>query len=232
MVLAYTALLLQLSSPVQPAVSPANANPTNASTTEGSNPQPASPGITSGIVADTSTDTTDTRAGMPAMDPSPTFRNVRLGEAPTGGTPENTGAKDVALDWDEMGPGLSNVRVPEIKRTQNNLIQEPEVPSRRSWLILALAEHGAATFDAYSTRQAISRGAVEDDPLMRPFAHSDAIYAAAQAGPFLFDYIARRMQRSDNLTLRRFWWLPQSVSTGVSIFAGVHNIHVANFIAK
>lgn len=232
MVLAYAALLLQLSAPVQPSVTPAISNSENASTTEGASPQPASPAVTSGMVAERPTDTADTRSGKPVIDPSPAFRNVRLGEAPTGGTSEPSGTKDVALDLDEVGPGLSNVRVPETKRPQNNLIQEPEVPSRRSWLILALTEHGAATFDAYSTRQAISRGAVEDDPLMRPFAHSDAIYAAAQAGPFLFDYIARRMQRSDNLTLRRFWWLPQSVSTGVSLFAGVHNIHVANSIAK
>lgn len=222
MVLAYAALLLQLSAPAQPVT----AMPVTVST-EAETPLPAAP-----VTSNDSTDTADTREGKPTVDPSPAFRNVRLGEAPTGATTDPGGTKDVALDLDQMGQGLSNIRVPEIKRPQNNPIQEPEVPSRRTWLVLTLAEHAAASFDAYSTRQAISRGAVEDDPLMRPFAHSDAIYVAAQAGPLLFDYIARRMQRSDNLTLRRFWWLPQSVSTGVSLFAGVHNLHVANSISK
>jgi hypothetical protein len=27
--------------------------------------------------------------------------------------------------------------------------------------------------------------------------------------------------------LRRFWWMPQSISAGLSIFSGVHNLHVA-----
>jgi hypothetical protein len=91
---------------------------------------------------------------------------------------------------------------------------------------LAVAEHGAAAFDAYTTRQAISRGAVEEDPTMRPFAHSPAIYAAIQVGPVLFDLLARHMQRSQYDFERRTWWLPQSVSTGVSIFSGVHNLSV------
>jgi hypothetical protein len=223
MILAYAALLLQLSAPAQPASSTAV---TSSSTDAGS------PAITSNNPGDKTSDTAGTRAGKSSVDPTTALRNVRLGEAPTGAAMDPGGTKDVALDLDETGQGLSNIRVPEIKQPQNNPIQEAEVPSRRTWLALALAEHAAASFDAYSTRLAVSRGAVEDDPLMRPFAHSDAIYAAAQAGPLLFDYIARKMQRSDNLTLRRFWWLPQSVSTGVSLFAGVHNIHVANSLTK
>jgi hypothetical protein len=87
-------------------------------------------------------------------------------------------------------------------------------------------EHGAAAFDAYSTREAISRGAKEEDPIMRPFAHSPAIYAAIQVGPVLLDVLARHMQRNQYNFVRRTWWLPQSASTGVSIFSGVHNLSV------
>ena len=92
--------------------------------------------------------------------------------------------------------------------------------------MLSVLEHGAASFDAYSTRQAISRGAVEGDPLMRPFAHSPAIYAALQVGPVLLDVLARHMQRSQYNCERRTWWVPQTASTGMSIFAGVHNMNL------
>jgi hypothetical protein len=94
--------------------------------------------------------------------------------------------------------------------------------------MLSLAQHSAAAFDAYSTREAVSRGAVEGDPMMRPFANSPAIYAAIQVGPAVLDFVARRMQRSHNNFLRHTWWLPQSASTGLFIFSGVHDLRVAN----
>ena len=100
-------------------------------------------------------------------------------------------------------------------------------PSRRKWLALAAAEHGAAALDAYSTRQAIGRGAVEADPMMRPFADSPSIYAAIQVAPLALDYVARRLQRSQNPLLRRMWWLPQSGGTAMFLFSGAHNLGVA-----
>ena len=36
------------------------------------------------------------------------------------------------------------------------------------------------------------------------------------------------MQLSHNSLVRRMWWVPQSTGAAVSIFAGVHNISVAN----
>lgn len=129
----------------------------------------------------------------------------------------------------ENSLALSTIRVPEPTPIKPVAIISPEnFPSRRNWLILSLAQHGAATFDAYSTRVAVSRGATEGDPLMRPFAHSPAMYAAIQVGPVVLDFVARRMQRSHNNFLRHIWWLPQSASTGLFIFSGVHNLHVAN----
>jgi hypothetical protein len=103
-----------------------------------------------------------------------------------------------------------------------------ETPSRRTWIALAVAEHGAAAFDAYTTRQAIGRGAVEADPLMRPFANSPSIYAAIQVAPLALDYAARRMQRSQNAFLRKLWWLPQTGATSMFLFSGVHNLGVAS----
>jgi hypothetical protein len=121
---------------------------------------------------------------------------------------------------------FSTIRIPEANEKRYAIRPAESAPARRNWLMLSVAEHSAATFDAYSTRQAVSRGAVEQDPLMRPFAHSPAIYAAIQVGPVLFDVLARHMQRSDYNFERRTWWVPQTASTGMSIFAGVHNLTI------
>ncbi len=102
------------------------------------------------------------------------------------------------------------------------------LPSRRMWIALSAVQHSAAVFDAYSTRQAIASGAVEQNPLLRPFASSPAIYGATQICPLILDYAARRMQLSHNSVVRRMWWVPQSTGTAVSIFSGVHNMNVAN----
>jgi len=123
---------------------------------------------------------------------------------------------------------LSTIRVPEIDPAKPvRFVAVENMPSRRNWLILSFVQHSAAAFDAYSTRQAIAAGAREDDPFMRPFAHTPAIYVASQAGPVLLDFAARRMQRSRNPLLRRTWWFPQSASTGLFLLSGVHNLRVA-----
>lgn len=121
---------------------------------------------------------------------------------------------------------FSTIRISDENEKRYPTREAESIPSRREWLALMILEHSAAAFDAYSTREAISRGAKEEDPLMRPFAHSPAIYAAIQVGPALLDVLARRMQRSQYNFVRRTWWLPQSVSTGGSIFSGVHNLSV------
>jgi hypothetical protein len=233
MVLACAALLMQLSTLPQSAsqILPDANQAATSSDNSGQKPGPPTTTLfaSSGVG---SAENIDTHGTGPLADPGPAFRMVRPGSSTAPADAETLGTKDVALDNDQLGQGLSTVRVPEVNSPQVNHIKAVEVPSRRGWLSLAIAEHAAATFDAYTTRQAISNGAIENDPLMRPFAHSDAMYAAVQVGPFLFDYLARRMQSSDHLTLRRFWWLPQSVSTGVSVFAGAHNLHVSNSLSK
>ncbi|HEV3218389.1 MAG TPA: hypothetical protein VGZ48_01360 [Candidatus Acidoferrales bacterium] len=94
----------------------------------------------------------------------------------------------------------------------------------RKWLILGGIEHGAATYDAWSTRRVIESGTgYETNPLLKPFASSNALYGAVQAAPFLFDYIGLRMLHSEHPWMRKFWWVPQSASTAASLFGGVHN---------
>ena len=137
--------------------------------------------------------------------------------------------KPISFDTAQEGQTLSTIRIPESQSSKENAIERAvNSPSRRQWIALAIIEHGAAGFDAYSTRQAVGHGAVEQDPLMRPFAGSPAIYLATQVGPVLFDLLARHMQHSEYPLVRRVWWLPQTLSAGVSIFSGVHNLHVAS----
>ncbi len=102
-----------------------------------------------------------------------------------------------------------------------------ERPSRRLWLTLTIAQHGAATFDAWSTRRVISSGqGQERNPLLRPFAGNESLYAAIQAGPTVLDYVGRRMMKSQHGWARHAWWLPQALGSAVSIASGVHNLGV------
>lgn len=121
----------------------------------------------------------------------------------------------------QSGQTLSSIHLPDPNLSNENRIERAvETPSKRQWMALAFVEHGAAGFDAYSTRIAVGHGAVEEDPLMRPFAHSPAIYASTQVGPVLFDLLARHMQRSEYPLIRKVWWMPQTLSAGISIFSG------------
>ena len=98
---------------------------------------------------------------------------------------------------------------------------------RVAWYTLAVAGHGAAAFDAYSTRLAISGNyGTESNPLLRPFAHSGALYAATQVSPVVMDFIGKRMMVSENRWVRRMWWVPQAAGSGFSIAAGMHNLSV------
>ena len=98
---------------------------------------------------------------------------------------------------------------------------------RVAWYSLMAAGHGAAAFDAYSTRLAISGNyGSETNPFLRPFSHSSALYAVTQVSPAVMDYIGKRMMVSETRWVRKMWWLPQAAGSGLSVFAGVHNLNV------
>jgi hypothetical protein len=100
-----------------------------------------------------------------------------------------------------------------------------ETPTQRKmWYALSITGSGAAAFDAWSTRRAISGGyGVEGNPMLRPFSHSNAMYAATQVSPLVMDFIGKRMMTSRHGWMRSMWWLPQSAGTSMSLYAGVHN---------
>ena len=99
---------------------------------------------------------------------------------------------------------------------------------RKIWYGLMFASHGAAGFDAWTTRRAIGGGyGIEGDPLQRPFANSGAIYATTQVTPLIMDYVGHRMMRSSHNWIRKGWWIPQAASASVSFGAGMHNYSIA-----
>ena len=99
--------------------------------------------------------------------------------------------------------------------------------NRRTWMALGIAVHSAATFDAWTTRRAISTfGAQELNPVFKPFAGNASLYAAIQVGPLVMDYVGKKMMYSRHSWVRRMWWVPQSASFASSLFCGVHNLGV------
>jgi len=106
-------------------------------------------------------------------------------------------------------------------------LREDNRRKRMLWMGLAIASHSAATFDAWSTRHAITTsGAQELNPLLRPFAGNASLYAVIQIAPALMDFTARKMMYSRHGFLRHTWWVPQSASLVSSLFCGAHNLSV------
>jgi hypothetical protein len=205
--------------------------------------QPILPALVSPSAASVSAaaETTDTKLVAPMMNTS--ISCAKNSKAPEESSSTSSGTARLKMDSiyaTDKGrqPGMtpvsvaqnsqsfSTIRIPEGNEKRYATREAESIPLRREWLALMILEHSAAAFDASSTREAISRGAKEEDPMMRPFAHSPAIYAAIQVGPALLDVLARHMQRSQYNFVRRTWWVPQTVSTGGSIFSGVHNLSV------
>lgn len=124
-----------------------------------------------------------------------------------------------------IAPGSAPLSVRPGKAAFNR--EDVSERQKKTWYALMFASSGAAGFDAWSTRRAISGGyGTEANPLLAPFAHSNALYAATQVSPVVMDIIGRKMMSSQYPLLRKMWWLPQTAGTGMSVFAGVHNVGV------
>jgi hypothetical protein len=129
----------------------------------------------------------------------------------------------------EIEPGIEPAAEPAagapIRGLKQAISSSVETRMQRTmWYTLAITGSGAAAFDAWSTRRAISGGyGVEANPMLRPFSHSNAMYAATQVSPLVMDLIGRRMMTSHHQWMRNLWWVPQSAGTSMSLYAGVHN---------
>jgi hypothetical protein len=150
-------------------------------------------------------------------------------------------AKDASL-----APALPSAPAPKVKTDAEAMEPNPAAqpfqpvkpalkgPSetarqRKMWYGLMAAGHAGAAFDAWSTRRAINAGAgQESNPFLKPFANSNALYAVTQLSPAVMDFIGKRMMTSEYPTVRKFWWLPQTIGASFSFAAGAHNVGVVH----
>lgn len=163
-------------------------------------------------------DTTVASAASPGAEvPAPT--NIPASALPEAPVPVitslNSSAPDALLLAKPIKP--NTVSVDEL-RAENRF-------NMRIWTGLVIASSSAATFDAWTTRHALTTaGAQELDPLLKPFAGNASLYVAIQAGPALMDFIGKKMMYSRHGWIRNMWWVPQSASLLTSVFCGGHNL--------
>jgi hypothetical protein len=110
------------------------------------------------------------------------------------------------------------------------LTRPRETPKQRKmWYALTIAGSSGAAFDAWSTHRAVVGGyGQEANPFLRPFAKSNAIYAATQVSPAVMDFLGKRMMVSENPSIRKLWWVPQLLGTGMSFASAAHNVSIVH----
>ena len=157
---------------------------------------------------------------------SPVVANVVASESSKGSTARPI-LPDAPTAKSEVTAESSSIAIEPFSNSALKPAMERPVPTPRQqklWYTFMAVSHSAAAFDAYSTRRAISGNyGTEGNPLLRPFSHSNAMYAATQVSPAVMDYVGRRMMTSTHPTLRKFWWVPQVAGAGFSFGAGMHN---------
>lgn len=111
--------------------------------------------------------------------------------------------------------------------TKKKSLAEERPTALKIWKGLTIAQHGAATFDAWTTRRNIETGRFrETNAWLEPFAGNNSLYAAMQVRPVLFDYLGRRMMRSEKKWVRNLWWVPQTAQTVTNLWCGAKNMSI------
>ncbi len=133
----------------------------------------------------------------------------------------------VKADPEPIAPNLAAQPFVPVKPVFTRPRETPR--QRKIWYGLALAGHSGAAFDAWSTHRAVAGGyGQEANPMLRPFAHSNAIYAATQVSPAFMDFLGKRMMVSQHGWVRKIWWLPQTAGASLSFVSGAHNVGVVH----
>jgi len=133
----------------------------------------------------------------------------------------------LAADAEPIQPGSSAQPFQPIRPVITRPRETPR--QRKLWYALTAAGASGAAFDSWSTRRAISGGfGVESNPFLRPFSHSNALYAATQVSPAFMDFIGKRMMVSEYGLFRKLWWVPQLAGAGFSFGAAAHNVSIVH----
>jgi len=131
-------------------------------------------------------------------------------------------APKVKTDAEPIAPSAAGLPFQPVKPVYTRPQETPR--QRKIWYGLLLAGHSGAAFDAWSTHRAVVGGyGQEANPFLRPFANSNAIYAATQVSPAFMDYLGKRMMVSQHGWVRKMWWVPQAAGASFSFAAGAHN---------
>ena len=130
----------------------------------------------------------------------------------------------------ELEPITANPAAQPFQPVKPVFTRPRETPRQRKiWYGLTLAGHSGAAFDAWSTHRAVAGGyGQEGNPFLRPFAGSNAIYAATQVSPAFMDFLGKRMMVSQHRWVRKIWWLPQTAGASLSFMSGAHNVGVVH----
>lgn len=164
-----------------------------------------------------------------SLKPAPEVASTTVAET----TSQPVVAAEAAALPDAPMPVMADPAVPALilakpSKPMKVSVDELIAENRRKQLVwrgLIVASSSAATFDAWSTRHAITTyGAQELNPMLKPFAGNASLYAAIQVGPVLMDYLGRKMMYSRHGWVRRMWWAPQTASIASSLFCGAHNV--------
>jgi hypothetical protein len=96
----------------------------------------------------------------------------------------------------------------------------PDRPMPKTFDVLTAATFAAAATDSVQTVFAARAGAVEVDPLARPFTQlpTPAYLMVSETLPTGCALLARKMHHSNNRALRRLWWLPQTIELGANVW--------------
>jgi hypothetical protein len=125
--------------------------------------------------------------------------------------PESAPPAKIAADGGEVGAVVES---------------RPTAPgySLATFIALGVLSHGASVFDAAITRQEVREGGYEENPLVRPYVRSYALFAVTQIGPFIYDGLGWLMTRSNHRWIRRLWWLPQTFNAVTCVAAGFYDL--------
>ena len=140
-------------------------------------------------------------------------------------------APKVKADLEPIAPNITpNPAGQPFLAVKPVILRPRETPRQRKiWYGLAIAAHSGAAFDAWTTHRAVAGGyGQEANPFLRPYAGSNAIYAATQVSPAVMDLIGKRMMVSQHGWVRKIWWLPQVAGASVSFMSGTHNLGVVH----
>jgi hypothetical protein len=166
-------------------------------------------------------------AAKPGTDSPVVASDAKTNDASSPAALPSMPAPKVKTDAEAIQPATPGQPFQPVKPAYTRPRETPG--ERKIWYGLLVAGHSAAAFDAWSTKRAVVSGyGQESNPFLKPFAHSNAIYAATQVSPAVMDFIGKRMMVSEHRGIRRLWWVPQTFGAGFSFFAGVHNVGVAH----